>query len=461
LLGVLGLGDRPTPTSILYIKEYKALQLIPSAILDQFKHRKDSRNIIYNMGWLFADRIIRMGIGLFVGIWVAKYLGAEQFGLLSYAMAFVTLFSTLSTLGLPYLVIQKIICEPEKRDQILGTTFLLQFFAGMVSLLLSLGTICVVRHGDFLMLSMVAILASSAIFQSFDTIDLLFQAQIQSKYTVLAKNSAFSIIALGKIVLITIHAPLLAFAGANLAEAVFGAIGLVVCYKNQYPSQFKWFWDTSLAKTLLSESWPLILSGLTIVVYMKIDQIMLGQMVGTHAVGIYSAAARISEVWYFIPTAIASSVSPAIYAAKKESDESQYYRRISQSLRLLSFAALLISVPMSFLSGKVVFMLFGQEYAASGLILAIHIWAALFVFIGAGSASWFVAEGLTHFSLRRNFLGAIINLVLNFFLIPIYEGAGAAIATVLSYAVAGFLANAFHPKTRKLFDIQLRALRLF
>jgi PST family polysaccharide transporter len=417
------------------------------------------RGIIANTGWLFADRILRMGVGLFVGVWVARYLGVEQFGVFNYATAFVALFSTLSTLGLDAIVVRSIVREPEKRLQILGTTFWLKLIGGIAALVLAVSSIILLRHDDQLTISLVAILASVGIFQTFDTIDIWFQSQVQSKYTVIAKNTAFVITALIKVILISIHAPLIAFAWTALGEVGLGAIGLIISYRVRGYSPWLWPWSSPLAKTLLKESWPLILSGLTVMIYMRIDQIMLGQMVGDKAVGLYSAATRISEVWYFIPVAIASSVSPAIYAAKEVS-EALYYQRIKQLIRMLVLISLVISVPMSLMSGKLITILFGNGYAEAGKILAIHIWASLFVFMGVATSPWFIAEGLTEFSFHRTLIGAVVNVVLNFLLIPSYGGIGAAIATVIAYAIAAFLANGLNSKTHRIFIIQLKSLIL-
>ena len=418
------------------------------------------RGIIANTGWLFADRILRMGVGLFVGVWVARYLGVEQFGVFNYANAFVGLFITISTLGLDGIVVRSIVREPEKRSLILGTAFWLKLFGGVVALVLAVSCIVLVRRDDQLTIFLVAILSSVGIFQAFDTIDLWFQSQVQSKYSVIAKNTAFAIIALVKVFLISTHAPLIAFAWSGLGEVGLGAIGLMIYYKAVGYSPWLWPWSLPLAKTLLKESWPLILSGVTIMIYMKIDQIMLGQMVGDKAVGLYSAATRISEVWYFIPMAIASSVTPAIYAAKEVS-EALYYQRIEQFLRLLSGLAIVVAVPMSFLSGAIITILFGKSYEGSAYILAIHIWTSIFVFMGVGTSPWFIAEGLTQFALRRTIIGAVTNVFLNIFLIPAYGGVGAAIATVISQAFAAFFSNATHPKTRKLFYLQIKSLLPF
>ena len=418
------------------------------------------RGIIANTGWLFADRILRMGVGLFVGVWVARYLGVEQFGIFNYASAFVGLFITISTLGLDGIVVRSIVREPEKRSLILGTAFWLKLFGGVVALVLAVSCIVLVRRDDQLTIFLVAILSSVGIFQAFDTIDLWFQSQVQSKYSVIAKNTAFAIIALVKVFLISTHAPLIAFAWSGLGEVGLGAIGLMITYKISGYSPWLWSWSFPLAKTLLKESWPLILSGVTIMIYMKIDQIMLGEMVGDKAVGLYSAATRISEVWYFIPGAIASSVTPAIYAAK-EISEALYYQRIEQFLRLLSGLAIVVAVPMSFLSGAIITILFGKSYEGSAYILAIHIWTSIFVFMGVGTSPWFIAEGLTQFALRRTIIGAVTNVFLNIFLIPAYGGVGAAIATVISQAFAAFFSNATHPKTRKLFYLQVKSLLPF
>ena len=425
--------------------------------LSLLKSRSELRLILANTSWLFADRILRMGASLFVGVWVARYLGVEKYGLFSYAGAFTALFRSIATLGLDSLVIRQLVRHPTSKTEILGTTFWLKLLGGMIALLLAVICALLLRQGDPVTIWLIIILAGTGIFKAFDTIDLWFQSQVRSKYTVIAKNTAFIIVTLIKITLITVRAPLLAFAGAVLAEFSFAAIGLVIMYRLEGESLRLWRWSLSTAQGLLKESWSLILSGLTIVIYMKMDQIMLGQIVGDGAVGIYSAATRISEVWYFIPTAISSSVAPKLYAAKEES-ETLYYRRLKQLIQVLVILALVIALPMTFLSGTIMTLLFGQGYAAAGSVLAIHIWASVFVFMGVATSSWFVAEGLTNFSFRRTLAGAIINIGLNFLLIPQYGGIGAAIATVISQAVASFFGNAMHSQTRKIFWIQVTSI---
>ena len=434
------------------------LEKSKKSLLSLVRKFGSEKSAIQNIAWLFFDRILRMGVGLFVGVWVARYLGVQQFGIFNYATAFVALFNPLTTLGLDALVIRSIVREPQLKDEILGTTFWLKLCGAIVCLLLTVGSIFVLRQDDQLTVGLVAILATAGILHAFDTIDFWFQSQVQSKYTVVARNTAFIIIALVKVVLIKMQAPLVAFAWATLGEVALGTAGLIIAYRFKGYS-ILWRWSLSLAKTLLTESWPLILSGLTIMIYMKIDQIMLG-LVGDEAVGLYSAATRISEVWYFIPTAISSSVAPSIYAAKQVSEE-LYYQRIKKLIRLLVIISLVVAVPMSFLSTTIITLLFGNGYAAAGSILGIHIWAAVFVFMGVASSSWFIAEGLTQLAFRRTLMGAVVNVILNWLLIPAYAGVGAAVATVISQAIASFLSHATHAKTRKIFKVQIKCFLPF
>ncbi|MDZ8032495.1 MAG: flippase [Nostoc sp. DedQUE08] len=425
--------------------------------LSKFKSRSGLRAIIANTGWLFADRILRMGASLVVGVWVARYLGVQQYGLFNYALAFVALFSPIFTLGLDDVVVRHLVRQSSNKEEILGTTFWLKFLGGIASVLLAVSTMFFLGEHETLKIWLVAILGIAGVFRASDTIELWFQSRVQSKYSVIAKNTAFLLNTVIKIALILTKAPLLAFALVTLAEFAMSAIGLLIVYQVKGSSLWLWRWSIAAAKTLLKESLPLIFSGFAIMIFMRIDQVMLGQMIGDSEVGVYSAAVRISEIWYFIPGAIVSSVAPAIYAAKEKS-ESLYYQRIGQLFSLMTCISLAIALPMSFLSDKIIIVMFGSGYADAGAILAVHIWTSLFVFMGLATSPWFIAEGLNHVSLGKTLFGAILNIILNLLLIPKYAGLGAAIATIISQAAAAFICNAFDSRTQKLFKIQVRSL---
>ncbi len=427
---------------------------LPALVRNSLAGRHNLRNIIANTSWLFADKIIRMGVGLIIGVWVARYLGPEQFGIFSYVLAFVGLFGAIAGLGLDSVVIRDLVCDPEAKDSLLGTAFLLRLVGGVISLLIAVAAIIAVRPEDHQIRSLVAIISAMSIFQAFDAIDFWFQARIQSKFSVYARNGAFLIIAVTRVVLILMEAPLVAFAWAALAEVALAAIGLNLAYRVCGQRIVAWVANGRLALRLLRETWPLIIAGMAVMLYMKIDQVMLGEMLGDEAVGIYSAAVRISEIWYFIPIGIVSSVTPALIEARGRSEE-LYYQRIGKLFRLVGGLALVIAVPMTFVSDFVIRVLYGQQYSEAGLVLGIHIWSAVFVFLGVAQGPWTTNEGLMKLALSRTLVGAIANIALNLVLIPHYGAIGAAVATLISYALSAVILNAFDKRTKRIFRLQL------
>ncbi|TLD42264.1 MAG: Membrane protein [Candidatus Jettenia ecosi] len=421
------------------------IKYLPSFFRIRLEGRANLQNILANTGWLFIDKILRMGVGLFVGVWIARYLGPEQFGLYSYVIAFVSLFGAFATLGLDGIVVRDIVRYPSCKNEILGTAFILKLIGGIVTFLLIIGTIFFLHHHDDLIHWLAGIIAFGMIFQAFDTIDFWFQSQVQSKYTVYAKNAAFLLIALLKVVLIFIRAPLIAFAFAGLAEIILGAIGLTIAYKLHGYTPKTWWGNFSWAKKLLSDSWPLVLSGATIAIYMRIDQIMLGNMVGNEAVGTYSAAVRISELWYFIPTAIASSIYPTLIRAYHESEEN-FYHKLKIVMGYFFWGALLLSVIIASFSQGIIHVLFGDGYAEAAKILSIHIYSSIIVSMSIVFSQKYVIDGTVRVSLIGTIVGAISNIVLNLWFIKIYGPAGAAIATVISYLLPTIFLGIFVDK---------------
>lgn len=432
---------------------------LPQFIIRRLEGRQNLKKIIVNLGWMFFDRVLRLGVGLIVGVWVARYLGPEKFGILHYAIAFTAFLGVFAGLGLDGIIVRDIVNDPPRKDEILGTAFLLKFIGGLISFTLSILAIMIIRPNDILAKWLVGIIAGGFIFQAFDNIDFWFQSQVRSKCTVYAKNTAFSICSVIKIILIKLQAPLIIFAWVGLLEIILGAIGLLLAYKIN--KQYINAWKVSLgcAKKLLRESWPLALAGISLMLYMKVDQVMLGEMIGNEAVGIYSAAVRISELWYFIPLAILASVAPSIVEAKKN-NTTLYYQRLQKTFNIITLLAYAVAIPMTFLSKPLVLFLYGKNFSAAGLILAIHIWAALFVFLGVIRSVWITAEGLTKITLMTTTIGCILNIILNFILIPRYGGVGAATATVISYGISDYFVYILipAPEFKKIGDLMTNAL---
>jgi O-antigen/teichoic acid export membrane protein len=156
---------------------------------------------------------------------------------------------------------------------------------------------------------------------------------------------------------------------------------------------------------------------------------------------------------------IVASVFPAIIEAKK-ANESLYLGRLRNLYELMVVLALSLAIPMTFMAEWLVIFLFGEAYAPAGLILAVHIWAGVFVFLGVASGKWFLVENLQKFVFYRTVAGAIVNVGLNYFMIPTYGAVGAAIATVISQATASVLFNVVNERTRPVFYMLCKSFLL-
>jgi len=413
------------------------IKYLPDFIRAKLENRHGLQAIIGNTGWLFADKILRMGVGLFVGVWVARYLGPAQFGLWNFAIAFAALFGAFATLGLDGIVIRELVKNPERQNELLGSAFVLKLIGGMFTLLSTVIAIALMRSGETLTLWLVGLSAAGFIFQSVNVIDLYYQAKVQSKYTVFAANGAFVLMALAKIGLVLTYAPLIAFAWVGLGEVALTSAFLLIAYRVNHHHMQGWWYDGRVARDLLRDSWPLLLAGLAIMLYMRVDVVMLQKMVGDREVGIYAAATKLSEVWYFLPMVIVSSVSPSIIKCHGI-DPDLYINRLRRLYFFMTWLAIGLSLPLSLLSGWIVSILYGAEFKEAAPVLAIHLWASIAVFLGVASSQYLLVEQLQKISFYRTLIGVACNIALNLMLIPRMGAMGAAIATVGSYFVATF-----------------------
>lgn len=435
------------------------MNLIPTFIQTRLAHRPNLLKILENIGWLFFDKILRLGIGLGISIWLARYLGPERFGLLNFALAMATFFSALAVMGLRNIVVRDIVRHPDDAGTILGSAILLQTIGGITAYGLLIGTIYLLRPDAIHAQLVVAIVGLMLIFKVGEVPKYWFEAQVQSKYAVFAENSMYLLSAGVKVTLILYEAPLIAIACAFTLDFMMIAIGLFVmlAWKGIKIGNVGIHYQTTF--DLLKNSWPLIFSSLAIMIYMKLDQLMLGQMVGDRAVGIYSAAVKVSEAWYFIAIAVCASVFPAILKARSI-NESLYYSRLQHLYDGMVALALLVAIPMTFLSSWLTYHLYGDQFISSGPVLAIHIWASIFVFLGVASGKWFIAENKQILTFYKTAAGAVSNILLNYFLIPILGGIGAALATILSYAISALLCEVFWKETRVIFYMKLKSIFL-
>ena len=337
----------------------------------------------------------------------------------------------------------------------LGTVAALRALVAVPAWGFALATMALIRPADTESRALVAIACLALPFLALDVIDLNFQAALASRVSVIVR--VFSLVAGGAMRLVAIagHASLRAFAWIGVLEALLTGLGLVLAHRVIDRGTGRWRVHRETARSLLAEAWPLLLSGLAVVVYTRIDQVMLGMLVGEGAVGVFAAATRLSEAWYFVPTAIVSSVTPALVEAR-ERDVAGYLARLERLFRGLARLSMVVALGLSVLSGPLVAWCYGGRYAAAGPVLAIHAWTAVFVSLGVAQGQWNVNEGLGRLLLQRTLLAAGLNILLNGVL-PRAGAAGAAIATLVSQAFATVIANALDGRTRGILRMQLRA----
>ncbi|WP_034257017.1 flippase [Adhaeribacter aquaticus] len=416
-----------------------------------------SKGVIQNISWLFIDKVFRVGLNFLLTILIARYLGADLFGLWNYVIAFVALFSILSTLGIDSIVTKYLIKEENNTDYILGAAFILKLVGSLFAVILSIISIFLLRSGETLTHQMVLLTSGILVFQSFDVIDYFYQSKLQSKFVVYSRNLAFLLSGLLKIGILVLKGSLILFVWASLLEAILTAIIFVLMYKQNYGSIVKWKINWTFTKRLIKEGYPMALSVMLILVYTRTDQIMLGSLINNNEVGIFSAAVRLSEAWWFVPSIITSSILPVLIKEKEISNEG-YLNKLKQSFRIMAYLGVLTAIIVTFFSSFIINLLYGKEFEGAGVILSVHTWTSVFVFLGFASGNWFVVENLQKYVFFRTLAGAIINVTLNLLLIPRYGGLGAAIATLFSQFTASYFFNLFNSKTYPIFIMQTKAL---
>ena len=413
------------------------------------------KKYLANTSWLFFERFIRLGVSFVVSILVVRYLGPKNFGLYSYAMSFFALFGAFSTLGLESIVTREIVKNPAKKDEINGTVFYLRL-AGSFTAIVFVAIILFLTGEETYTAILVIILSASYLFQSFSVIEYYFRGTVQAKYNAYALSASVVLSSTLKIIFILIKASLIYFVFAVVFEYITLAIGLVMVYRYNKLSILSWKYSGNLAMSLLKDSLPLILSGLVVLVYMRIDQIMIKHMIDNVSVGYYSAAVRICEALYFIPVTLCNSIFPAIVNAKNVS-EAFYNNRMQKLYDVLAWLAIGIAVPVTIFSNLIIQILFGKEFATASPVLTIYIWAGVAVFLGVASSQYLINENLTKLAFIRSFVGMILNVALNFFLIPKFGINGAAIATLVSYSIIAFVPS-YHKNYKTQLKLMLRSL---
>ena len=386
-----------------------------------------------NMSWMFGGQMFSLLVSFFIGAWIARYLGPENYGILSYSVAFVGMFGFIAALGVDGILNRELIKTPERRDELMGTTFRLKLIGGAIAFCLAVISVLIFQK-DSLIRILVSLFAFSFILQSINIIGSYFNAEVKSKNNVKASVFAMIISSVLKIIIIISGKGVIWLVTVFMLDFFWQGIGLARSYLNYGLKINKWKFNKVLSKEILKNSWPLMLASAAGFITLKIDQVIIGSLLGNHEVGIYAAAVKLVEIWYFVPGIICTALFPAIINAKKTNIKI-YQSRLKNFYLLMFIIPILMAIPVSLLSKPIIHIIFGSGYIESVGILRIYIWSSVGLFLGWAVGQYLMSEDLVKTIFWLNFLSMIINIVLNFIFIPKFGIIGSAWATTISYAI--------------------------
>lgn len=440
------------------------LRFIPLQLRERLSGQQNVLAVLHNSGWLIFDKVMRGLLALLVGAWVARYLGPEQFGELSYVLAYLTLFQSLAYLGLDGVVVRDIAriqhdtlsdeAKKQKIGQLLGTVFAVRLIAGTVCWLIAVGGMWWLSTPNNALL--VALAGASLVFQAADSVDLWFQSQSQSRRTVMAKLLAYSVSNGLRIAFILADMPLVWFAAAMGVEFALASLALFFSYK-QFSCGAKWQADLlHMSKVLVAESYLFAVAGLCNLLSNKIDQIILKQYLGDAALGLYSVFLPIIAICYSIPNMVAVSALPHFSRLYQE-NQAEFKQKLVRFFAF-NYALSIFMVAVIFVfADLIVDYLFGVAYSESKIPFMIYALTAITTTSWIAQWAWTYNQKKGGQQLRQTLIGALLTTALSCVLIPVWGVAGAAVAVVLSQFFAFVVFNYF--ADRELFYLQFCMVR--
>lgn len=410
---------------------------------------------IKNAGWIIAEQIFQMAVSLVVGVLTARYLGPSNYGALNYTASFVTFALSVATLGMEGVVIKKMIMSPDDEGVYLGSCMLFRFISSILSSIAIFVIVAVLNPDDRLKWSLVFLQSFQLIFKSVQILDSWFQRHLKSRYVSIGKMVACLIVAGYKIFLLATQKDIVWFALSNSLTDIVVALMLYIFYRTEHGQSLKV--SKKKGMEVLSESYHFILSGLMSATYSQMDRIMIGSMMTDVDVGLYTTATAICGMWLFVPNAIISSFRPKILELKKQGNEESYRRRLEQLYSSIIWLCIFASVVICILGNFVIRILYGDDYIGAVSALRIAIWYETFAMIGTARGIWILCENKNKYVKYYLGIGAVVNLILNYVMIPVWGIDGAAIATLITQIVTSMIAPLLFKETRYHTLIVLRA----
>lgn len=412
---------------------------------------------VKNAGWLIGGKVFQMILSLFVGALTARFLGPGNYGLIHYGAAYVSLFSSLCTLGLNSVIIKDFVDNPDDQGKAIGSSILMRVLSSIASALMILGISFVIDGDEPTTVFVVALCSIGMVFQAFDTINYWFQARYESKITAISTLVAYVVMSVYKIVLLILEAQVYWFALALALDHIVVALFLLIAYKKYNGPRISF--SVAKAKKMLRNSYHYILSGMMVAIYGQTDKLMLKQMLNDTEVGYYSIASTICSMWVFVLAAIIDSMYPTIlqlYAKDKQAFE----KKNRQLYAIVFYVSIFVSLVFAVFGDFGIRMLYGKEYLPAVLPLKIIAWYTAFSYLGVARNAWIVSEGKQKY-LKYMYIGAaILNILLNLTIIPVWGAAGAAFASLITQIFTSFLLPCIFKEMRPNVKLMIEAIFL-
>jgi PST family polysaccharide transporter len=411
------------------------VKFLPDFIREKLEGCHDFHAILSNSGWLFIDKILRMVVGLLVGVWVARYLGPDQFGELTYVVALVAIFQTIVPMGLDNIVIREASKNKEIANEILGTVFRIRIVSGFICYLSILAVAWFLENSEKSQFLIIALVAGTMLFQSADTVDLWFQSQLRSKQTVISKTIAILLATSIKIALILTEQPLVAFGCVIFLEAAVSAIALAYSYR-KYRTSKRWIASFSIARPFLLEGLPYLISGLMLTLYLQMDKLMLEAMAGKSEVGVYAVALTIAQAFNFFPLILCGSLAPKMATIQDQKSREKFFEKL---LAITGWSALVISIFIYALSEIIINVIYGNKFDNAVDVLKIAAISIVPIYLSVVNDYFVLNIKKSHLTLIRTATGLILNIALNVFFIPKFGAIGAAISGLVAHTVSNIV----------------------
>lgn len=406
---------------------------------------------------LFVENLLRLAAVAGISFWIARYLGPSQFGILNFASALIAIFLSISTMGLDTPVILRL-TQSEKSGEILGTVLAIRAVAGLVALTIAVVIIFVLKHTETTVLLVALIISLSIVAYIPTTFDYWFKSRTSALLPATSRTTGTLLSVAAKVVCIMLGLGVVALAWTVVLEAALISIGLVVSYLYVTKAHLRdsLSFNLQLGKALLKQSWPYLLSTVTLIAYMKIDVVMLGYLSSNEETGIYSLAQKLSEVLYMLPVVLVDSAYPALAKRFLSSEKNNQHGQM-----LFDFAvgiSLIATVCALLLAKPVIHTLFGLGYERSISIFYLHAWSCVAIAMNTARHQWLATIGLQRYAPVVTVIGLVVNVLMNFALIPSLGAMGAAITTVASYFISGYVTSFIFSDLREIGWMQTRAL---